>query len=67
LDEEARRRKTSKNRLIKELLSRELGLSVEGSADSEYTEFCGLWSAEEHREFAETQRENSRVDPGDWA
>ena len=66
LAEEARRRKTSKNRLVKELLARSLGLPVEGKMSDDYREFCGLWTAEEHAEFAARQADNSRIDPVDW-
>ena len=66
LSREARRRRTSKNALIKEILAREMGLPVNGSYTDDYREFVGLWSAEEHREFEKRQRENASVDPGDW-
>ena len=66
LGREARRRRTSKNALIKEILAREMGLPVNGTYADDYREFVGLWSAEEHREFGERQRENASVDPGDW-
>lgn len=66
LDEEARRRGSSKNRLIKDILARELGLPIEENRENEYAEFCGIWSEEERRSFEETQRENSRVDPREW-
>ena len=66
LSEEARRRKTSKNRLVKELLARSLGLPVEGRMPDDYREFCGLWTAEEYAEFAARQADNSRIDPVDW-
>lgn len=66
LDEEARKRGSSKNRLIKEILAQELGLSVGEHHGDEYAEFCGIWSDEERRSFEETQRENSRVDRSDW-
>lgn len=66
LTEEAKRRKVSKNKLIKELLARSLGLPVEGNRFDDYSEFCGLWTAEEQSEFEARLAENSIVDPGDW-
>jgi hypothetical protein len=66
LSEEAKRRRTSKNRLVKDLLARSLGLPVRGAVSADYDEFCGLWSAREHAEFASRQTDNRRVDPGDW-
>ena len=66
LTEEARRRKTSKNNLVKELLARSLGLAVDGNMPDDYREFCGLWAAEEYAEFTGRQAHNSRIDPGDW-
>ena len=67
LTEEAKRRKTSKNRLIKELLARTMGLPFEGRLSDDFHEFCGIWSAEEHEELSAQQAGNSRVDPGDWS
>ncbi len=42
LTEEARKRKTSKNKLVKELLSKALGLPIAGRGRDEYDEFLGL-------------------------
>ncbi len=64
---EARRRKTSKNRLVKDLLSRSLGLSTEGAYADDYREFVGLWCAEESRAFRLALADNERVDAGDWS
>ena len=52
--------------VVKELLARSLGLPVEGKMSDDYREFCGLWTAEEHAEFAARQADNSRIDPVDW-
>ena len=67
LTEEAKRRKTSKNNLIKDLLARSLGLPVKGKLSDDYSEFCGLWNAEEYAEFEARQAENSKINPEDWA
>ncbi len=66
LTDESRRRNRSKNQLIKEILSKEMGLPVGGSYADDYREFCGVWTAAEAAEFAESQRELERVDPEDW-
>lgn len=66
LSEEASRRRTSKNRLVKELLARSLGLPSEGKLHDDYREFCDLWSEEEREEFDSRQEDNSRVDPEEW-
>lgn len=66
LTEEAKRRKTSKNSLVKELLARSLGLPVKGKLSDDYSEFCGLWTAEERAEFEARQTENSKSDPEEW-
>jgi hypothetical protein len=66
LTEEAKRRKVSKNSLIKELLARSLGLPIDGKLSDNYSEFCGLWTAEEHAEFEARQADNSKIDPEEW-
>lgn len=66
LSREARRRRTSKNALIKQILAREMGLPVHGTYSDDYREFAGVWSDEERREFETTQRANATVDAGDW-
>jgi len=63
---EAKRSKKSKNQLVKDLLARSLGMSVDGKYADDYREFCGLWSASEFAAFNASQAENSRVDPADW-
>ena len=66
LSDEARRRDTSKNRLVKELLAASLGLRVEGRYADDYREFWGLWCAEEAAAFDAAQADNARVDAEDW-
>lgn len=67
LSDEAARRKTSKNRLVKEILERSLGLRTGGTLHDDYREFCGVWSDEDRRAFDARQKENSRVDPEEWS
>jgi hypothetical protein len=66
LTEEARRAKKSKNQLVKELLSRSLGLRTDDSFADDYREFCGLWNREEYETFLASQLDNSRIDDEDW-
>lgn len=66
LTQESRRRNKSKNQLIKELLSREMGLPVGDSYADDYREFCGVWTAAEAAEFEKSQADNTRLDPEDW-
>ena len=58
LTEEATRRRVSKASLIKELLAQSLGLPIKGKLSDDYSEFCGLWTAEEYAEFDGHQAEN---------
>lgn len=60
----AKRARTSKNRLVKELIAR--GLGMVGMADDDYREFIGLWSADEASAFLAGQGDNELVDPADW-
>ncbi|MFW6388027.1 MAG: FitA-like ribbon-helix-helix domain-containing protein [bacterium] len=66
LDQEAKRRGTSKNQLVKELLSDDLGVRSDSAAENGYSEFCGVWGSEDLEEFAATQRENETSDRSDW-
>ena len=66
LSEEARRRNTSKNGLVKELLAKSMGLPVQGTFPDDYREFCGLWSREEYETFKKAQADNSRIDEQEW-
>jgi hypothetical protein len=66
LTDEARRRKKSKNQLIKDLLAKDMGLRVEGRYSDDYQDFCGLWKQEDLEEFNRVQEANARVDMQDW-
>jgi len=64
---EAKRQKKSKNQLVKEILARHLGMpDKNGSYEDDYSEFCGLWSAAEAADFNRIQKENNRIDDGEW-
>lgn len=66
LNEEAKHSQKSKNQLIKDILSRSLGLPVSGRYTDDYREFCGVWTVAEREAFDAFQSENSRIDAGDW-
>lgn len=67
LTDEARRRHTSKNALVKELLAQSLGLPVGAGYADDYREFCGFWTAAEAQAFYAAQESNSIIDAGDWS
>ena len=62
----SKKRKVSKNRLIKELLATSLGLSSDNRCNDDYSEFCGLWSAEKQEEFNTIQGTNEVIDAEEW-
>ncbi len=66
LTQEARRTKTSKNQLVKDLLSRSLGLRIDGAFADDYREFCGMWNDAEYAAFQSAQSDNSRIDEEEW-
>ena len=66
LTQESRRRHTSKNQLIKELLAKEMGLPVGDAYADDYREFCGVWTVAEAAEFEKRQADNTRIDTEDW-
>jgi hypothetical protein len=66
LTQESRRLNKSKNQLIKELLSREMGLPVGSTYADDYREFCGVWTLAEAAEFEKQQSDNAQIDPEDW-
>ena len=66
ITKEARKRKISKNRLIKELLAGSVGLPYSAVFADDYNEFCGLWNRNELDEFNSAQETNRQFDTGDW-
>jgi hypothetical protein len=51
---------------VKELLARSLGLTSSEKYSDDYSEFCGLLTAEDLAEFNVSQADNRRVDEEDW-
>ena len=65
LTDRARRENLSKNQLVKRILGRAMGVSIQG-ADDEYREFLGQWSAQEKAAFDRRQTDNERIDDREW-
>lgn len=65
LDEEKRRRGTSLNQVVLQLLEAALGLEV-GEYDNGLADFAGRWSEEEFREFEAAVADFERVDEDAW-
>lgn len=66
LTERARRERISKNRLVKTLLARAMGLATSDRENDDYREFLGLWSQAEKDSFDRVQSDNRRVLDEDW-
>ncbi len=66
LTEEAKRNKTSKNQLVKDVLAKSLGMPNGGRYADDYREFCRLWTQGEREAFDAFQSDNERIDEGDW-
>ncbi len=66
LSDEAKKLKTSKNQLIKNVLARSMGLANAGGYADDYREFCTVWSQEEREAFDVGQSDNERIDEGAW-
>jgi len=68
IEDEARNRGTSMNKVIKTLLAQSLGMkpSAEGAHRATFSEFCGVWSSDEASEFSSRVADLERVDAEDW-
>ena len=66
LTERARRERMSKNKLVKKLLARAMGMESGSKELDEYREFLGRWTLEDLNEFEQRQIENRRIDTADW-
>lgn len=68
IEQEANKRGTSMNRVIKALLAQSLGMKPkpEGVHRATFKEFCGVWSEEETRAFSARTKDLERVDTEDW-
>ncbi len=68
ITETAQNKGQSLNKTIKELLEKALGLTPQGSKDyrNDFSEFLGVWSEEDSKEFETSIRDFEKVDPGAW-
>lgn len=65
IEQRAKEEGNSLNKTIKELLRKSLGIS-KNQKRADFSEFCGLWSDEEFKEFEENTKIFERIDPEDW-
>jgi len=66
LTERARQERISKNRLVKTLLARAMGLVPSDRENEDYREFLGVWSQADKDSFDRVQSDNERVLDEDW-
>ena len=66
LEQEKRRRGTSLNQTVIDLLARALGVGPEGRRSNGLERFAGDWSAEELAEFEEAIADQERIDEEFW-
>lgn len=67
LDEERKRRGTSLNRTVLDLLRRTLGLEPGEPASNGLGKLAGTWTEEEHRAFEEATAPFEQVDEELWS
>lgn len=67
LDEERKRRGTSLNRTVLDLLRRALGLDPEQPASNGLGKLAGTWSEDEHRELEKAMAPFEQVDEELWS
>ncbi len=68
IEAEAKKRGTSKNKVIKTLLAQSLGMKPsagDGRRDA-FAEFSGIWSADDLATFTTRTADFERVDTDDW-
>lgn len=63
---EARQRKTSINKTVKELLGEILGVGASRGKKRDLSDFAGSWSEEEAREFEKATELFNRIDEELW-
>jgi hypothetical protein len=68
IEEKARKEGLSLNKTVKMLLRQALGLEPGGNGDrkADFSEFSGVWSKADVREFEEKTRDLRKVDSRDW-
>lgn len=63
--ERAQREGTSLNKMIKKLLTESLGVAKKRKR-SDFSEFTGLWSKREFRNFEKAAQDFEKIDQQDW-
>lgn len=67
LDERAKSKGKSVNRVVKELLAEALGLGGKlPDKRADFADLCGIWTKEEAEEFSKSVADLEAADPGDW-
>jgi hypothetical protein len=66
--EKARNQRLSLNKTIKKLLAESLGLTTSNYKDHhhDFSDLCGVWTAEDIEEFTANSKDFSSIDPKDW-
>ena len=64
----AKRDGRSLNQTLKELLAMSVGAGPSPAADhrAEFAEFCGIWTADDARDFKNATADLDSVDAADW-
>lgn len=63
--QKARRDKTSLNKTVQNILSENLGLKNKEQSD-DFTEFLGMWSEKDFKEFKKNISDLGKINPLDW-
>jgi hypothetical protein len=69
IKERAKSQGASVNKVVKDLISKSLGLSHEGKGQDnreEFVDLCGIWTDDEASRFLESIGDLEAVDPRDW-
>jgi len=65
--EKARHQRPSLNKTIKKLLAESFGLTTGNHKDDhDFSDLCGVWTAEDIEEFTANSKNFSAIDPKDW-
>jgi len=68
IDHRAKNENASRNKVIKRLLAQALGMQPKpaGVHRKVFSQFCGVWSKQECREFTENISDLEQVNMDDW-
>jgi len=65
IKKKAKREGLSINKMVQKILQQALGLNSERPKE-DFSEFCGIWSADEYEEFISNTGDLDTVDKEDW-